>query len=312
MTVASLSPENFNSLIGGQGLVLKIGPFVAAIRSSIPSIKHCIKLLYADYPVLEQDNFVDFHLRLAPPKGLRRWYRPQVIFHFDDRVPFKPLPYSQAFPFFEWGLNWCVANHINQYLILHSAVVEKNGKAAILPGPPGAGKSTLCAALVTRGWRLLSDEMALVSPRTGRIESVPRPVSLKNESIDIIKRFAPDAVIGPNAEDTTKGTVAHMKPPAESIIRAGESAQPVWIIIPDYQAGVETQVKEKPKTELFMHVVQNAFNYSILGELGFNVLGNLIDDCECLTLVYSDLDDAIAVFDQLADSDSVTQKSNSQ
>jgi predicted ATPase len=38
----------------------------------------------------------------------------------------------------------------------------------ILPAPPGSGKSTLCAALVTRGWRLLSDELTWCAWTTAR------------------------------------------------------------------------------------------------------------------------------------------------
>ena len=70
---------------------------------------------------------------------------------------------AQGFAMFEWGLNWVVANHAHQFAIVHAAAVEKDGRGFIFPGAPGSGKSTLCAALVSRGWRLLSDEMAMIS-----------------------------------------------------------------------------------------------------------------------------------------------------
>ena len=62
----------------------------------------------------------------------------------------------------------------------------------LLPAPPGAGKSTLCAGLVHRGWRLLSDELALVDMETGLVRGMARPVNLKNKSIEVIRDFAPE------------------------------------------------------------------------------------------------------------------------
>jgi hypothetical protein len=43
-------------------------------------------------------------------------------------------------------------------------VLERGGRALLLPAPSGSGKSTLCAGLAFNGWRLLSDELALLDP----------------------------------------------------------------------------------------------------------------------------------------------------
>ena len=112
--------------------------------------------MYGEFPVVPADEFADFDVRVAPPVGLRRWILLQAFFHFDDRPSFRPLPPGQAFPLLEWGLNWRVAAHAHQFLIVHAAVIVK-AAGRILPAPPGSGKSTLCAGLISRGWRLLSD-----------------------------------------------------------------------------------------------------------------------------------------------------------
>lgn len=255
-----------------------------------------VSLLYADYPLLEQSDFADFHVSLASPRNLRRWFKPQVLFFFDGKPPFKPLPLDQAFPMLEWGLNWCVSSHANRYLIIHAAVVEKGGHAVILPAPPGSGKSTLCAALVNRGWRLLSDELALVRVSDGKIIPLPRPVSLKNQSIDIIQQYEPDAIISRKVSDTMKGTVAHMKVPTDSIVRATEIAQAAWVIFPKYQAGAATRLEALPQARAFMRVADNAFNYSLLGVKGFEAMAGLIDASLCYDFTYSILDEAIETF----------------
>jgi len=299
MNLDALSVAKLQQKLSTEGVIFRTGPFTVCLQSPIESVARGIHLLYGQYPLVEAGEFVDFYVRLARPRGLRRWLKPQVEFGFDGNHPFKPLPLVQAFPMFEWTFNWCIANHMHRYLVVHGAVVERNGMAAILPAPPGSGKSTLCAALVSRGWRLFSDELALISLHDGQLVPLPRPVSLKNESIDIMKDYAADAVFGPSYLDTKKGTIGHMKSPLESVERAGEHAKATWIVMPKYASGVEACLTPVSKAKMCMLLAENSFNYSLLGEAGFKILTEMMDGCESYRFDYSHLDDAIATFDAL-------------
>lgn len=299
MKISDLSATQLRHRLQHKGLCIHTGPFVARVHTALDTAIEGIGLLYADYPLAEEDAFADFHIRLAPPGGVRRWIKPQVLFLFDGTRTFKPLPADQAFPMFEWGLNWCISSHAHSYLIIHAAVLEKHGHAVILPAPPGSGKSTLCAALARNGWRLLSDELALIRIADGNVIPLPRPVSLKNASIDIMRAYAPDAVFSRKVSDTMKGTVAHMQAPADSVARADEPARPGWIIFPRYEAHADTRLTALPKARAFMRAADNAFNYSLLGESGFSTLAALIDASACHEFTYSKLDEAIDAFNQL-------------
>jgi len=296
LTVASLSRRQLETRLAGSGLALQTGPIVSRIRSPIGQVADAIALLYGDYPVHGEDGFADFHVGLQRPRGLRRWYKPQVEFDLDGQVPFEPLPEAHAFPMLEWGLNWCISTRAHAYLMIHAAVVERGGRAAILPAPPGSGKSTLCAALVNRGWRLLSDELALFRPQDGLLVPVPRPVSLKNRSIDVIRGYAADAVLSTPVSNTTKGTVAHLKAPTDSVARAHETARPAWIVFPKYEAGAATLLTSIPRARAFFRVADNAFNYSHMGACGFATLAAAIEGCASYDFRYSDLDEAMALF----------------
>jgi len=300
LTVADLPRRELGERLAGPGLVLRTGPFANRIRSDIPQLRDGIALLYADYPVDDAGGFADFQLTLRRSGGARRWLHQQVHFDHDGVRPFKPLPLAQAFPMFEWVMNWCVSHRAHRYLIIHAAVLELDGRALILPAPPGSGKSTLCAALVTRGWRLLSDEMTLVRLDDGMLVPLPRPVSLKNASIDVIRAFAPDAVLSPAVDNTSKGTIAHLKPPGASIARAAEPVRPALIVFPRFDAGAATSLAPLPKARAFMQVAENAFNYQVLGAAGFAALGALIDATDQYEFRYSQLDEAIALFARLA------------
>ena len=300
MIVAELKDRELADLLAGPGLRLRTGPVVTRIQSHLPEVARGVALHYAAHPVERPEGFADFHVRIAPPRNLRRWLRPQVLFQFDGAPPFLPLPADQAFPILEWGLNWCVSAHYHRHFILHAAVVERSGGALLLPAPPGSGKSTLCAGLLSRGWRLLSDELALIDPATGDVVPLPRPVSLKNASIEVIARFAPGAVLGPTVRDTLKGSVAHMTPPVDSVRRASEPARPRWVVLPRYEAGAVLRLEPLPRGRAFMQLVDSAFNYHLYGREGFEVLARMVETCACYQLAYGDLEDAVRACADLA------------
>jgi HprK-related kinase A len=291
----SLAPR-----VAGRGVFLRTGPFTFHVQSRVPAVAEGVALLYADHPSADEAEFADFSVSITAGTGLRRVWHRQAVFRCDGFPPFKPLPAKQALPFLEWGMNWAIVEHAHQYLVVHAAAVERKGRVAILPGRSSSGKSTLCAALVSRGWRLFTDELALLSFDDGKVVPLVRPVSLKNESIEIIRRFA-GACLSHPSEDTAKGTVALMKPPTASVERAGEKAVPAWIIFPTFALGEPLRLTPQPKTATFMDVAENAFNYHIHGRRGFELLAAIVDRCACMSLTYSDLDAAIALFDRLAE-----------
>lgn len=300
MRLAELGPAEAARRLRGDGLRLQVGRFGLNIRTRLPDLVRDVIRLYADQRV-DDRGFSDFHVSVAPPSGIRRWLRPQVEFLDDGLSPFKPLPRPQAIPLLEWGLNWCIATRAHHHLILHAAVVERGGRAAILPADPGAGKSTLCTGLVHAGWRLLSDELALVDLDSGEVHPLVRPISLKNESIEVIRARHPEVVFSQVVPDTTKGTLALVKPPRESVERNTETATPAWVVTPEYRAGAAPSLEPASRATTFMELAHNGFNYSIHGRRGFDMLGAMVDRCRCFHFVYSRLDDACAVFDDLAE-----------
>ncbi|MFU8817748.1 MAG: HprK-related kinase A [Pseudomonadales bacterium] len=300
--LADLSADDHHRRLRRDGLHFRAGPFTLLVNSPIPQIEALIALFYAEYPLASGNDYRDFHLRVTHTSTLRRWIRPSAGFKGDGESPFTPMPARSSFPLFEWGLNWRVATTAHQYLMLHAAVVERDGVTVAMPALPGSGKSTLAAALMCRGWRLLSDEFGLVRPGTTAFVPFPRPIPLKNESIPLIARFHPEAVIGPTFEGTRKGDVAHLKASAASIARADEPAAITHVIFPRYQMGAEATFHAIEKARAFMKVSSNSFNYQILGRDGFRTVAGLIENSSCQSFIYSNLDDAIAAFDGLSSS----------
>ena len=281
-------------------LYLRTGPFIIDVETSCPEIAAGIERLYDPRCVLPPSAFCDFHVEIRQPL-LRRFFRPQAVFAFDGHMPFLPAPRRHAAAILEWGMNWAISSFAHQYMIIHAAVVERHGLALVLPAPPGSGKSTLCAGLAFRGWRLLSDELTLIRPESGEIVALARPISLKNESIAVIRDFAPQAVMGDPTEGSSKGTIVLVKPPTDSIDLIDMTARPRWIVFPRYQAGAALQLTPRPRAAAFIELGQNAMNYNVLGEDGFEAMANLVEGCDVADFVYSDLEEAVRYFSTLAD-----------
>lgn len=297
MILSDLSRGELAARLRAGELAFRCGPFVVRIASPVERVETALRLLYADYEL--SDGFADFRLEVAPPGLLRRWLRPQVVFTSDGDQPFAPFPLDQSYPLLEWGLNWCISSVVQRYIIVHAGVVERDGRVLIMPGRPGTGKSTLTAALVHRGWRLFSDELALIDIEDRSFVPLPRPISLKNQSIDAIRAFAPDAVFGPPTHNTPKGTINHVKVPTGHIRRAQETARAGWVIFPTYAEGAAPSLSPHSPADAVLEIAGNSFNFRIHGRTGFDVVCDAVAASACFDFEYGALEDAVAAFDRL-------------
>ena len=276
--------------------VLRIPPFVVRVRSPFQAVHSHLERFYGDHPRASADEFIDFDLELNAGRGLRRYWKPQARFLMDGAEPFFPLPAEQAAPMFEWGLNWCVAQRALGYLVMHAAVVARDDdRAVMMPGFPGAGKSTLCASLTwLEGWRLLSDELAILDPATGLLMPHPRPISIKNQSIDIVGAF-PGSRIGPVYRDTRKGDISHASCPPASARAAHVPARVGWVVFPRFERACEPQCEEVSRVEAFALISEQSFNRERMGDTGFEALCALLTGARCYEIRYGSTADGLAL-----------------
>jgi|TARA_R110002072_G_scaffold187014_1_gene343817 HprK-related kinase A len=298
--LANLSDSELNQRLAHEGLGLQVGPYIYKIKTNLPLVGSGISTLYKNFNLAQPEAFIDYNVAILS-KGLLQRLRGQSDFLFDSTNPFDSIPTGQAYAFLEWGMNWCVSLHTNEYLKLHAAAVARGDHAIIMPGVPGAGKSTLCAALGLSGWRILSDEHAMIPPNTTEVVPLCRPVSLKNESIDVIKRFSSNAIFGPVSRETHKGVVAHMKADMHPQSHEMKTLQARTMVFPRYAKDETQRLSPRRRTESFILAAYHSFNYSLLCETGFEAMKTLIENVTCYDLVYHDLDWAVNAVDSLSD-----------
>lgn len=297
MKLAQLSAQQVRRALRGAGLMLRVPPVDVRVRSPLGAFATRLAALYRDYEVGDAGDYADIDIRMLPGARLRRFVRPTVQFVVDGVAPFASFPADHAIPMFEWGLNWVFAHRMHRFLLLHSAVVERGGRAVLLPAWPGSGKSTLSASLSCAGWRFLSDEFGIVDDAQD-VRPFVRPAGLKNESIAVIGALAPEQV-GPVYPRTRKGAVAHFRPPAASLARAAEPARIAAVVFPDFVARSSLAILPMTPTVAFLKLAHNAFNYEVIGERGFRAVTAIVRNAPCRIVRYGELADAQRAIDDI-------------
>lgn len=283
----------------GEGLSLDFGAARVRIRADVDGLADAIRCVYGEYPHDERAPFHDVALALHRRRGLRRVVGAQIEAVADADVLFEPFPAATHLPLLEWSLNYLLAQRLQHRLLLHAGVVALDDRALVMPALPGSGKSTLTAALASSGWRLLSDEFGIVGLDDGLMHPMPRPIALKEASIDVVAAFAPHAVIGPRFPGTRKGTVAHVAPDARSVAARHTPAAPALLVFPHFLAGAAVRVEPMPRARAFAKLSVNSFNYEVLGPDGFEAVGALVARCTVHRLSYGDVGAAVGALREL-------------
>ncbi|MFQ5693591.1 MAG: hypothetical protein ACE5IM_11170, partial [Nitrospinota bacterium] len=80
-----------------------------------------------------------------------------------------------------------VAWNLTGYFQFHAAFLAKGGVGALVPGRTRAGKTTLALSLWQAGWTVYSDDLSLLEPGSGRFVPLPRPFTLRKETLERLR-----------------------------------------------------------------------------------------------------------------------------
>lgn len=138
----------------------------------------------------------------------------------------------------------------------------------------------------------------MLDPVSGKIQPHPRPINLKNNSIEIVSAF-PGARIGPRYRDTRKGTVALAAAPPESVKAAEIPARCRWIVFPTFVSEGDAWCEQISKAESFALIAEQSFNKDRMGEAGFRGLCDLLDHAACYQIGYRSTAEALELINRI-------------
>ena len=296
-----LSSSRVAAALTSNGICFDVGPFKCRVRSCWEQLADPLRSLYADMGLREATAVEDVVFDIDANIGRKRhniFGRLDAEFSVAGFPPLPELPFEQVHPLFEWGLNWAVATLSGTSIVIHAAIVERNGHAIVLPGEPGAGKSTLSAALSLSGWRLLSDELTVIDLDSLLAVPLPRPISLKGRSIDVIKLRFPNAWLTAPVTETRKGAIAYVRPPTDAVVRSRERVPVASVMFPVFQNGVPLSCEDVMPAAALSRLLTNTFNVGLLGSAGFRALTSIVANSKNIEMAYSDLTEALDWIDR--------------
>ena len=291
--------EITDALKAGQ-LALYLGPFVTSLKIAHKGAIAFFQDMYRDCPVsLGGDVLADYSLALKAPNRFRRYVRKQIVPDPGFYFPSVPLPAHMAPLALEMGLNLCVALQCFRHLIFHAGVVEKDGAGVMIAAASGGGKSTLTAALMQEGARLLSDEFAILDMAAGALKAYPRPVSLKNTSIDVVSDFAGAGAVGGRLTGTPKGAVAYRRARDSDIAAMDRDSVPKLILFPKFTAEAAPKAVRLEPADAAMQLIASSPNYHVIGRKAFDALMTMMDGMAAYELEYGSTEDSLGLVDDL-------------
>ncbi len=300
MKIGKLSLSVLGQRLLSEGVAFRTGCLTVRIQSPLRQIAEGIHILYADHDFQPNCEFSDCHIRVLRSTGLGQFSARPTRMIVNGKEWHRTERHLQMASL-EWAINWFVFRYANHLLVIHAATLERDGVGLVMPAHSGSGKSTLAAALAHAGWRLFSDEQALIQPESGELLPHPRPISLKGDSIPVIRKFAPEARFGPVVyHRKDRRLIGHVKPPIDAVERMDQPAMPGLILFPTYKPGSQTILTPVLQADSFIRVAQTSLNYSKLHRRGFNALRNVIDRCQSYELTYSNLPEAVDLIANVA------------
>lgn len=181
-----------------------------------------------------------------------------------------------------WLLNTVALAAPTSDVHVHAAVASLGGRALILPGPSGAGKTTLVAALALAGWTYLSDEVAAFGPKGHVVHPYPRPLALERgswpivaDALDLWPDDVPELVT--DLHLVLPASLGPPTPPAP--------APPAAIVFPEVVAGAPTVLEPMDRADTLARLVSLTFNLRDLGREGFEALAGGVRLSSCHRLV---------------------------
>jgi hypothetical protein len=184
-----------------------------------------------------------------------------------------------------WDLNRRAVASSSRFLPVHAAAVSFAGKAVLVPGPSGTGKTTLAAGLVKSGCTYLTDEVVAIERSTGEVVPYMKPLAIKEGSRAALSAVGIECVSRLDEESEPW----YVEPDQQAAVAVARRCPPGFIVLLRYSEGAPTTVASLPRSAALVALAQSSFQTLHPGSRGLELLAKVARRCRCLELRSGDL-----------------------
>lgn len=183
-------------------------------------------------------------------------------------------------------------------LAMHAGCLQRNGRALLLTGRPGAGKTTLISWLLGAGFAYHGDDITMLHA-DGRVEGLPFLPTVKSGAWGLMTsrygdQLQPSVHVRPDGKRVRY--LAPIAPGEQTPLNVG------WVVKLRRIKGRAAQLTPMQPTALIKHLLSEAA--SATGDIDHPTLGALIRTvaaARAWELHYDDLDEAATLLERLCD-----------
>jgi hypothetical protein len=265
-------------------------------------LRRTASMMLRGFPEAHPDAPADFQVSAFRVAGQRKAWSVAT----DNRERPAGIGVASAAIWVEWFITAEMTMRWTKFVHIHAGLVSTPHQSGLLIGPSGSGKSTTTTALALEGYRLYTDDVALVDRATMRPFCVPRPVKLDTKSRALLRPrglvIPPGTWIG----ESIDRTVIPGLPPVEE---PGPPLTTAIFFAPERQA--RPSIRPLIGAEGVMRLVMQSSSERFIGGSPTEGAMALINSVRCYELVAGDLDSTVRmVRNLLEDGEYATAHSN--
>jgi len=276
----------------------RLGEFEVSVNSEVEEVLGELGDLYRGYPRCGPggNRVIRMEVRRIGGGRLRR---ARYIIVGDGEEIGGQRRREEILPFLEWGVNWRVIAAGNSYLQIHAAALAYRGRGCVFAGFAGCGKSTLAAALISRGWQYLCDELALIRPETLDMHPFPKALCIKLDGFEIIRRMNLRFAGGEHHLKGSKGRVAYINPLEVGPETIGRPSPVRFVALLRYTPGVPARLRRISASQAAFGLARHAVNRDAHRDRTISILGDLVRRAECYVVESGPIEETCDLLEQV-------------